>query len=679
MPKWFLQMPRPPRIAKRTAVLVFGLGAALAATSFAPLAQAGDTAPDWLRAAAQQTVPDYPKDTDAVILLDETQTTVQDNGEIYTRHRRAVRLLRPEARREFSDIAVDFDKDTKIVSLKAWTIQADGKEIAVGEKDAVEQGFFDNSEYQDVRVKTLLIPEAYPGNVVGYEYVQKKRPYIFEDDWGFQRTVPVLTARFILQIPASWKFTSNWFNHPEIRPQTTAANQYVWEVQNLPAIDVEPEMPAWRSIAGWAGFKYFPSDPALRAKTSGTWTDIGLWYDTLTASSRIASPEIKQKVAELTAGMSDPVQRMRAITNYMQRSIRYYAVEIGIGGYQPHPAAEVFTHQYGDCKDKATLLSSMLHEIGIDSYYVVIDTDRNEVHPAYPSMDFDHVILAIRLPDSVTDNSLYAVINDPKLGRLLIFDPTNEYVPLGYIPYYLQDSYALLVAPDGGRLISMPLLAPSTNRLLREATLTLSPTGDLSGEIQEIRWGAPASRDREEFLETQPSKRAEVFEHFLGQFLPNFTLTGASLGNLDQYDRTLSLDYKFVSQGYAKSAGDLLLVSPRVVGDQYTGMLDLFTIDGKPRKYAIEFDEATRQDDLFNIKLPAGYAVDGLPQPVQASCDYATYHSEMKVADGVLHYKRTFEVKDVIVPTEKLPELRAFLQQVAADQSSGAVLRRVTP
>ena len=114
------------------------------------------------------------------------------------------------------------------------------------------------------------------------------------------------------------------------------------------------------------------------------------------------------------------------------------------------------------------------------------------------------------------------------------------------------------------------------------------------------------------------------------------------------------------------------------MGDKDTGLLRLFT-QQKPRKYPIEFAEATRQDDLFDITLPAGYVVDGLPEPVQASCDYASYRSETKVADGVLHYKRTFEIKDVLVPTEKLGELRTFLQQVAADQEAAAVLRRSAP
>jgi hypothetical protein len=320
----------------------------------------------------------------------------------------------------------------------------------------------------------------------------------------------------------------------------------------------------------------------------------------------------------------------------------------------------------------------MLAEIGIESYYVIVDTDRGVVHPNYPSMDFNHVILAIHLPDNTPGTDLYSVVNDAKLGRLLIFDPTNEHVPLGYLPWYLQDNFGLLVAPEGGELISLPLLPPASNRVLRTGKFNLSPAGDLSGEVQEAEWGGSAAQRREQFLEVPPSKRVEVFDRFLGAFLANFTLTAASLGNLQQYDRNLQVNYKFVSAGYANTSGDLLFLRPRVLGDNDSEMLRLFT-EHKPRKYPIEFEEATRQDDVFDISLPAGYLVDALPQPVQADCDYATYRSEINVADGVLHYHRTFEIKDVIVPTENLPAIRAFLQQIAADQQSAAVLRRATP
>ncbi len=312
-----------------------------------------DSAPDWLRQAAQESSRTTTRTPSPSFLLDEIQNTVRDNGEIDVRHRRAVRLLRPEAREDFSGIAVNFDKDTKISSLKAWTIEAGGHEISVGEKDAVERGFLSDIEYTDTRVKALDFPEANPGNVVGYEYVQRQRPYVFEDRWAFQKDVPVRKARFILDLPPSWEFSALWFNHPEQQPES-GSGHYTWELNDIAAVDVEAGY-ASRSAPWPAGpeSNISRATPGLRAKTSGSWKDIGIWYNGLTQSSRISSPRSTRKVAELTAGISDPLQRIRAITDYMQKNIRYMAVEIGIGGFQPHPAADVFAHQFGDCKDKS--------------------------------------------------------------------------------------------------------------------------------------------------------------------------------------------------------------------------------------------------------------------------------------------------------------------------------------
>lgn len=657
--------------ATRRAALL-ALFAALVFCSCAVPSRA-DSAPDWLRGAAQETLPDYPDSPIAVVLLNEVQTTVEANGQVESRHRVAMRILRPQGQDEYGFAGVPFDNQTKIGSFKAWTITADGHEFALTDKDAIETSVSTYEVFTDDRVKVMKFSEAVPGSVVGYEYVQKARPFVFEDDWEFQEAIPVHRARFILQLPTGWEYSAYWINYDQRQPQT-AAGQYVWEVTDVPAIKKEPDMPPAAAIAGQMGIKYFPNDPAQRAKSTGSWNDLGAWYDGLTESARAPSPQITAKVAELTSGMTDPLAKIQALTAYVQRQIRYAAIEIGIGDVQPHPAADVFSRQYGDCKDKATLLSTMLHVAGIDSYLVVVDTDRGVVRPDYPSMRFDHVIVAIRLPDAANNGSLFATINDPKLGRLLFFDPTDEVVPLGYLPPNLQDNYGLVVTPNGGALVSMPLLPPSTNRLLRTAALTLTSSGELAGEVREIRWGGPAQEEREAFLETQPSKRAEIFENFLGQFLPNFELTGASVGNLEKYDDMLSLDYTFASDGYAKMVGDELMVRPRVLGDKYTNLLDLFAQD-KPRLYPIQFEEATRQDDVFDITMPAGYALEGLRPPVAASCDFATYTSQLEVRGNVLHYTRTLQIKDVLVPTAKLADVKHFLQQVAADQGSFVTLR----
>src|ERR1700675_382501 len=665
--KWcFKTMSRP-----RTTRLAGLFGWAVFAALVVPMCLRADTAPDWMRAAAQGKLPEYSKETVAVVLFEETQATVKDNGEIETRTRRALKLLRPEARGEYEYFLVHFDNETKISFLKAWTITSDGKEMELKEKDATEVAVSTFAIFSDERVKYLKFPEANPGSVVGYEVVQKQRPYLLDDVWAFQSRIPLRRSRFTVQLPPGWEFNTVWANYAEQKPQTIGATAFAWEVTDIPAIEIEPEMPPWEAVAGHMDVKYFPRDAAMRTKTAGSWSDLGAWYSGLFVPQRSATPAIQQKVKELTAGSQYPLEKIKALATFSQREIRYAAIEIGIGGHQPHAAGDVFVHRYGDCKDKATLLSAMLQEIGVRSYLLFINTERGVVAPEFPSLRFNHAILAIVLPDSVTDPSLYAVLRDPKLGRLLFFDPTNEFVPLGYLPAYLQDNYGLVTTPDGGTLLTLPLLPPSTNRLLRSATLKLNAAGYLSGEVHEVRWGDPAAQSRAQLLGKPPAEREKILEHFLGNSLSNFTLTGASVGNLDKYDENLTLTYKFTVDGYAKTAGNLLVVRPRVVGEKGSHILS-----GKPRKYPIEFTQATRQDDDFEITLPAGYVVDELPQPVKAECPYGTYRSEVQVDGDKLHYKRTYEITDLIVPTDKLGEVRDFLRQIAADERSSAILRR---
>jgi transglutaminase-like putative cysteine protease len=663
--KSFCKTPKRLRIRLAAAALMLACGV--------PCVRA-DNAPDWLRTAAAEKLPEYPKDAVAVVLLDEQITTVKDNGDIETRHRVAYKLLRPEASKRYGYASVEFDNETKVSFFRAWTITAGGAQLEVKEKDAVEESLTSFEVFSDVRAKYLKFLEANPGSVAGYEVVQNQRPQVFDDVWGFQGTIPVHRSRYTLQLPVGWEFTTQWANHAEQAPQSVGASQYVWEVVDVPAIEIEPEMPAWTTVAGHMVLKFFPRDPALRAKTTGSWNDIGMWYYNLIAPRRQVTPEIQQKVAELTNGISDPLEKIRALATFTQRQIRYAAIEVGIGGHQPHAAGDVLAHRYGDCKDKATLLNTMLQQIGIESYNVMISPRRGLIRPGFPMLMFGHSIVAIRLPDAVNSPVLYAVVNDPKLGRLLFFDPTDEYTPLGYLPASEQANYALVVTPQGGELIAVPLLAAATNRLFRTATLRLSSSGDLTGEVQEVRWGGPAVESRAEYLTATPADRQKLLEGFLGNSLTNFSLTSAKLGNLENYNENLMLDYKFAVDAYAKTAGNLLIIRPRVIGEKGSSILT-----GKPRKYPIEFSEATLQTDMFDISLPAGYVVDELPQAVDAKCDYATYQSDVEVKDNVLHYKRVYEIKGVVVPTEKLPEVRDFFHQVATAEKSSAVLRRANP
>jgi hypothetical protein len=661
-----------PRLTRSARFLLAG-GIVACFLACAPTASAGGDAPQWMHALVNAPLPSYDEKTDAVLLYSETSVTVSSSDKIRTQVREAYKILRPNGR-DRGTVPVYFNPERKIKSLHGWCIPAQGKDFEVKDKDAIEisADTAGGELISDTKFKVLHIPASDPGNIVGYEFEVEERPFFLQDIWYFQERDPVRESHFSLQLPPGWEYKASWLNHAEVMPSQAGSNSWRWTVNDVKEIRHEPLMPPFRGVAGQMILSFFTSGgPALN--TNADWQMMGKWYFNLVGERVDASPEIKQQVSKFAASKTTTLQQMQAIAQFVQHDIRYVSIDLGIGGLQPHSAPDVFSHRYGDCKDKATLVRSMLREIGVDSYHVLINATRGSVTSEMPAHNgFNHAITAIRLPDGMTDPSLVATMQHPRLGRLLFFDPTNDLIPFGQLPGYLQANYGLLVTPNGGELIELPQQPSAMNSIRRTATLTLDPSGTLKGEVKETRLGERASSERWRLRTvTKDTDRIKPIEELLGGSLSSFHITHATLLNLQQTDQPFGFNYSFESENYAKNAGNLLLVRPRVLGIKGAGFLET----KEPRKFAIELEEPTRDTDAFEITIPAGYVVDDMPPPVDADYSFASYHSKTVVNGNVVGYTRTFEVKELSVPVNKAEDLKKFYRIIAGDERNTVVLK----
>ncbi len=629
---------------------------------------AGAGTPDWLRSLAQQPQKKYADDVDAVVLLDEGETTVRDNGEIVTQGRIAYRILRPEGRR-VAHLGLGFDDETKIKSLRGWSITAKGQEYEAKDKDAYERSMTTYEVFSDDKEKILVLPGAEVGTVVGFEFEHRRRPYVFQDGWNIQGPLPVERSRYALRLPAGWEYRAEWINHAPQDP-VVQNGAYIWELSDVPRIENESNQPPYRALASSIVVTFF-SDK-IKGQTFRSWNDLAMWHAQLIAGTREPSPALQQKVQELAPASMPMFERMKALARFAQRDVRYAAIEIGIGGYKPHPAAEVFAHRYGDCKDKATVLASMLAQIGVKSYHMPIHADRGVfTEKTPPNLGFNHVILAIQLPQASYPKTLPAIYEHPKLGRLLIFDPTSEFVPFGELPHYEQDSYALLVTDSGGELIHLPVSSPELNTINRTARVKLLPDGTLQGEIEEVRSGYSAMYAREFLQGESHNDRKKILEHFWGPTLGSFRIDSFDLVNGDDIEKDFIIRYKFTSDHYAKNAGPLLLVRPHVVGEM-AGGLDA----SKPRHYAYEFLAPFSRSERVEITLPEGYKVDELPAPARSAPPFAEYSSKTEDAGNVLKYARDYKVRATSIPAERIDQLKRLFSDILVDEKKMAVLKR---
>jgi hypothetical protein len=616
----------------------------------------GASAPPWVHAAAAEALPPQESSTAAVVLLSDSTVTVSPAGEVTTQYRRAVKVLTPAGKAHAYGVA-GFDANTKLRGLQGWSIDPAGKVTRMKERHAVESSAADFEVYTDAKVKILDLP-AEVGSVIAYEYTLREKPYEPVAVWRFQESIPVRNARFSLVLPAGWTHDAAWMNHTAAAPVAGMA----WHLRNIAPIADEPRMPEAATLAGRLGVQWRAPGVAARS-----WSDVARWYGGLAAPRLASTPEIQAQVRALTGSAADPV---RALARFAQLDVRYVAVAIGIGGYQPHASTEVFANRYGDCKDKATLLHTMLREKGTEAYYVLVNTTPGMVDPAFPSITaFNHVISAIRLPKEKA-KGLHAVVEHPALGPLLLFDPTSTTTPFTHLPSYLQGSRGLLVTSDGGELIDLPLPKPDANELRRVARLRLDPDGTLLGTIEETRTGAMAAEMRAWLQPLDATARVRAIESSLGRHLAHYKTAGMTIGQLDDPEPPLVIRYELTVPAYATRVADMILIRPRILGVKGEGTISL-----QERKYGYVTDGVSLQTDEVEIALPPQIALDELPKAVDVSTPYVQYTSNSAFENGVLRYKRRYAMQTNAVTLETIPALNAAFATIGADERASAVFK----
>lgn len=652
----------------RGRVVAVGLLVAFATGAYA---SSNPQLPDWVMQAAAPSTP-FPaswRDARAVFLLEDTLVTVQPDGHATQRYRAVVKILRPQGRQFATPIAA-FSKDAKLNSFHVWSIGPDGHHYAMKDADYVERGVApEGILYVDERIKTASAPGADPGGIIAWETEEQIPNYIAEDTWGFQNPVPTVHSGYEIDLPPGWHQYAVWSHHAPVSPAEVAPNHFRWEQTNIDGIDLEdvPLAPEWEALAGRMTL-HFAQDALPQG--DALWARIGNWYTNLAAPRSEGGADVASTARSVAGQDGDFMARLTKIADFMQQQIRYVGIEIGIGNLQPHPAADVFRYRYGDCKDKATLMIAMLDAVGIRATWVGVDTHRGMIDPGAPSLMGNHAITAIEIPKGYDDPRLQAVVTAKTGKRYLIFDPTNEYVSVGQLPAYLQGGYGLLSAGEDSQVIQLPVLTPDADKTERLAKFELASDGTLKGDVTVLRSGASAWRMRGELAADTDKDQRQMLERQLQTDLSEFTLGTEKAQNVRALDKPLELDYEVTAPLYAKAAGDLLLVRPRVLGSDASGL------DDKPRKVPISFGGLGTWQDDFAVKIPAGYTVDDMPNPVTVDMGFATYHSEVKAEAGTLHYERTYVLKKLELDPGDYARLRKLEAVIATDENSDAVLKK---
>ena len=637
------------------------------------LAAAGDEAPAWLKEAAAVQVPTYDKDVPAVVLRKEQTVTVGNDGRTTTTTMIAMRILTREGR--FYALAVEpyLTKSGKVREMTAWLIRPNGFVKKYG-KDLTLDVINDPNDIYDENRKRIIdaTDDADAGVVFGYEAVSEERPLFNQDRWHFQNQLPTLVSRYSLTVPGGWRATNATFNHAKLEPNVSGST-YVWELRGLGPIRPEPLSPSIENLAPSIAINYFPSDsgPQAEGRIFETWTQVSRWGTDMHDPQAVPDESVTAKARELTANSKTELEKIRAIARFVQ-SLQYISIDIGLGkgnGYRPRPASQVLAKAYGDCKDKANLMRAMLKTIGVTAYPVFIFLgDPTFVREEWASpAQFNHCIIAIKITDQTQAPT---VIQHSTLGRLLIFDATDEHTPIGDLPDKEQGSWALVVAGDSGGLMRMPVLAPELSQLDRYANIVLSADGSIIANLKEKSTGQTAVNERRAFRKLSATEYKGMIEHWVtrgataAKISKVVPLDDASSGRFD-------LDLDFTAASYAQSMqGRLLVFKPAIVSRRES----LFLTEPK-RSHAIVLD-ARSFSETVSVKLPAGFAVDELPDPIKLETSFGSYKTNYEVKEGELLFSRTLAQRAGTIPVDQYQAVRNFFERIRAADQAPVVLAR---
>lgn len=643
-------------------LFLFLLSSTLSTVAFAD-------APGWFRQAASSAVPSYEKNVNAVVLHKETIVAVE-SGKLVTNENYAVKILNREGRREAVAIAFYLVSSGKIRDMNGWIIRSDGSNKEYNKKVIIDQISDTDDVYNEGRVKVIdASNDADIGSVFGYTIISEEPPLFYQDIWRAQDHLPTLLSRYTLNLPKDWKASSVTFNYSNIEPKVNGTN-YTWELRNLAPIAKEPKSPSFINIAPFVAINYSPDNSSQSVNRSfSNWTEVSRWATGLYEPQVIIDDNVAGKTRELTEKAKTELEKIQAIGKYVQ-SLQYIAIDIGVGygnGYKPRPSNVVMSRGYGDCKDKANLMRAMLKTLKIEAFPIAIYSgDASKVREEWASpSQFNHCIIAIKVSD---ETQVSTIIEHPALGRLLIFDATDEYTPVGDLADSLQGSFGLIMAGENGGLVKMPITPPDFNTWNRQIDVDLEADGSINGTIFEKASGQSSTYARTMQKRLSANEFNKIIEGWLTR-----GATGAKLVKLSSEDRHVEASFDLNIEFSAKTYGQLMQGRLLVFKPAIVNRADSIYLTDKTRTHPIVFDS-----DSFNERaaftLPSGFVIDEMPDALELETAFGKYSSKYEVKDGKLIYSRSLSTKRTTLPVDQYPKVREFYTKILSAEQAPVVL-----
>ena len=364
----------------------------------------------------------------------------------------------------------------------------------------------DYKTYSDGKTLRAPFPAIAPGVVVEEEFIERDTQPFFDSGRVGRTTfghvqVPVAHSSVVFDAPSSLPLRFKTLLLPDLKPARTEANGRVTVTYEMgPMEGLEP-----REANLPPDVAHFPE---IEFSTGASWHAMAAEYAEIV--DRRADPAAVQEIVDkLIAGKTGVAEKEGAILDYLDREVRYTGIEFGEAALMPHDPADTLSRKYGDCKDKATLLATMLRAAGIPAYVALLNAGSWMDVPAdLPGMGiFDHAIV-------------YVPGNPKHKEPALWIDATDRYARLGQLPVEDQGRLALIARPETTALVRTPESTSKDNVVLEFRELILSENGPSAVTEKSQPKGVFESHYRADFADKPDNQAREGLTNYVkGQYV----------------------------------------------------------------------------------------------------------------------------------------------------------------
>jgi tetratricopeptide (TPR) repeat protein len=520
--------------------------------------------------------------------------------------------------------------------------------------------------YTDYRQKHITVPGLRPGEVLEYQMVTIIHTPLavgqFWTEYEFDKNNINLDETVDVDVPAGRSLKLKC--KPGMDPTITEANGrrvYHWSSSHL---EREDDSAKAEKAKDKKKKKRRADDerPDIQLTTFETWEQIGRWYASLEKDRRAPTPDVRAKAQELTKGLNTDLEKTEALYDFVAKNFRYVSLSLGVGRYQPHAASDVLHDQYGDCKDKHTLLASLLEAEGLHADSVLINSSR-KLDPDVPSpSQFDHVITMLPMIQADKAQGI-----NPRGTEEVWMDTTAEVAPFRLLSYQLRKKQALVIPPAD----PPSSVAPHLEETPADTPMPDSEYSQIDGKINDI--GKLEAHVHYEFRGDEELLLRSVFRRVpqanWQRVAENINAgLGGDVTNLKVSDPaatreafTMSYDVSKVNfLDWSKKKTEILL--PLVQFNLPDVDADDTDSDAEPLKLG------PKANYSYNIKLelPAKYTAHA-PLAFSLKRDYAEYAATYKIDGGVFTASRTLTLRDDELPVARASDYESFRRAVGAD------------